>query len=487
MSSTATRREHKKTAPQMKVNRSTVSRLPVNRSMGQRAAGNAGSLTQATKSTLARPSPGDSHDVSSWMTHVQPARPGDNHTIQRFLLSLQGYPSDSEFQSQLDEPGYDSVNRLIIKHGHDIVAHVRLTWRELRMGELVLPMVTLADLAVLPELSDVGCATALIAAAERAIESSGAGVCMMRTNAPQLFAGRGWFVGPADCYSVGGARDILAYLRGDRIPEANDNSTSAVHVRTWRQVERSALIRLFSQDTAGRFGSTVRDDAFWQWLIGRRAFDRIYVAIDGPDDFELSDSLRQIVGYAILRDNRIVELVDVTVSKNVSQELLIRAATDAIEHNGQEIRYDGPPDSRMHAVFQGAGGVHHHSTQDQTCITVMRLSNLDSLLAQQAESLARRIPLGLSVPLELGIQLGDQRKTLVLNRRSAKLVSGKSSRSYIHCRQSTFSQMLLGQINVAEAIKSQRVVASTRLAGNLACALFPQQHWWLSQFDELPA
>src|SRR5262245_20367343 len=54
------------------------------------------------------------------------ARTGDQPSIHELLVSVFHGPSLVEFQAQLDEPGYSAADRLIVKDGEDIAAHLRL-------------------------------------------------------------------------------------------------------------------------------------------------------------------------------------------------------------------------------------------------------------------------------------------------------------------------------------------------------------------------
>ena len=72
---------------------------------------------------------------------VQPAiqvlqgRAGDHLSIHALLLSLLHSPSEAEFQLNLDRPDYDPSQRLLLKHGDDLIGHIRLTPRLLRLHQ----------------------------------------------------------------------------------------------------------------------------------------------------------------------------------------------------------------------------------------------------------------------------------------------------------------------------------------------------------------
>src|SRR6476469_3001247 len=67
------------------------------------------------------------------------ARTGDHPSIHAFLVSVFHGPASGEFQAQLDEPGYDPADRLIVKEGDQIAAHLRLARQTIQLGSAMLP------------------------------------------------------------------------------------------------------------------------------------------------------------------------------------------------------------------------------------------------------------------------------------------------------------------------------------------------------------
>ena len=93
----------------------------------------------------------------------------------------------------------------------------------------------------------------------------------------------------------------------------------------------------------------------------------------------------------------------------------------------------------------------------------------------------------LGFPCELGINLETKRFQIACNQRSTRLLDGKLGRSYLNCSSQVFSQLLLGQCNVSQAIELGHIVPSTRIASETAEALFPQIPLWFPSLDDLPA
>ena len=239
------------------------------------------------------------------------ARPGDHHMIHHLLVSVLHQPSMTEFQAALEDPFYEPSDRLLIKRAQQIVAHTHLLKRQLHFGPCRLPTTIISDLAVAPEFRGQECGTRLMqAAAERMLED-GSALGMLRTRSPEFFLSCGWSVCLRHSFSIADARRILSHLR-EHEPRHDDPlkpEHPPLNIRIWRHVEQAALVRLYEAATENVFGPLFRSEAYWRWLISRRAYDRIYVAINGPDKIKLDDSCEPIVGYAVMRQGRILELV----------------------------------------------------------------------------------------------------------------------------------------------------------------------------------
>ena len=96
------------------------------------------------------------------------AKTGDHPLIHGLLVSIFHGPTLGEFQAQLDEPGYEPVDRLIVKEGEEIAAHLRLARQTIQVGSATVSAARFMDLATATEYRSRGLATALLAAGERA-------------------------------------------------------------------------------------------------------------------------------------------------------------------------------------------------------------------------------------------------------------------------------------------------------------------------------
>ena len=110
-------------------------------------------------------------------------------------------------------------------------------------------------------------------------------------------------------------------------------------------------MHLYEQDLTGIYGALRRSETYWRWLISRRGYNRIYVAIDGPNRLSLGDSAAPIVGYAATHRKRIVELHATASHPWAASSLLARACADAIERNDHTVQFDAPTDHSLHTFI----------------------------------------------------------------------------------------------------------------------------------------
>mgnify|MGYP005840856123 CR=1 FL=1 len=419
-----------------------------------------------------------------------PARSGDHHLIRQMLVPIFHGPSAAEFQAQSEDPSYAPRDRLLVRHHDELIAHAHLTRREMHFGGLRLPIVGLWDLAVLPEYRNRGCGQELLRAAERQMMAEQAALGVLRTRSPHFFLRRGWAVWSRHSYSVARAREILSHLRETearghdplrpRVPPLN--------IRLWRHVERAALVRLYDHNTARSYGPLVRNEAYWRWLIDRRAYDRIYVAIDGPDKLELDDCMSPIVGYAVVREGRIVEMMTAPSHPHAPAQLLARACGDAIEQDLHYVRLDAEPGHPLHDVLVAAGGEKHYHEAESGEVFLAKLFDPWSLLARLAGQLHHRAKQAeLPLPCELGLCVNGEKRCLSIRPRCVRLASGRIARSRLECSGGGFLQLVLGHVDVLAAVATGRLIASTRLALEAAAALFPRLPLWRPPLDDLQA
>ncbi|MGC4001797.1 MAG: GNAT family N-acetyltransferase [Pirellulales bacterium] len=235
---------------------------------------------------------------------ISVGRSGDHADLHRLLLNVFHAPLRDEFHAWSEKPGYDPNSRLLVKRGEHVVSHLLTTDYRLRFGATNLPVKQLHWLATLPEQREQGLAGALLNAADARMRETGSVLGMLRTTEPHYFARHGWAACVRETSPRCCARDVLGRL--SRRATGRDMPLS---VRYWRHVELPALMRMYDRFTADTHGAVVRSEDDWRWLLSRKAFDHILVAIHGRDRFDLEDTRAPLVGYAVMRGQRIVEFV----------------------------------------------------------------------------------------------------------------------------------------------------------------------------------
>ena len=110
-----------------------------------------------------------------------------------------------------------------------------------------------------------------------------------------------------------------------------------IQVRPWRRWEEDAIARVYRQSQSGSFGMLERNRAYWHWLLERGVCDQFYVALDGRDLWDFKESSTQVVGYAAIKGEKIIELAVAPDCGKAGMELLARACGDAIEQDHRQI------------------------------------------------------------------------------------------------------------------------------------------------------
>ncbi len=439
------------------------------------------------------PADGKVAPQAAW--RVTRATPGDHPLVHRFLVSVFQKPSAAEYQAQLEEPSYEPADRLLIKNGDQILSHLRILNRELHFGRLVLPVGIITDVATLPEYRRHGCASALLVAARKILLRDGAALGVLATSESRFYQRHGWFVCGRHCYSTAAPRDIRSHLtfrESERLDQHEPILKPAPHkrynIRLWRHVELAALKRLYGQNMRNTYGALVRSDAYWRWLVGRGGNQQLYVAIDGPDKFELDDALQPIVGYAAARQGRIVELMYSPEHREAAVQLLQRACGDAIEKDFLRVRVDALPQEPLHQLLAEAGAEYRHHEADQGMVFMANIFKPRRFLKMIGSDLAHRArEAGLPRPCQLGLLIDNDKYRLSVSRRNVELIPGTLGRSYLKCSHYDINQLLMGHLDVRDATESGRLAASTGVALETAVALFPRLPVCRPPWDDLPA
>ncbi len=179
----------------------------------------------------------------------------------------------------------------------------------------------------------------------------GAALGLLRTRVPHFFHRCGWAVCGRHCYSKAKTRDILA-----RYWAEPGLRRGTMNIRLWKHFEMPALMRIYAQNTAGGCGPLARSETYWRWLISRGAFDQIMIALAGPDRLDLNEISAPIAGYAVVRQERVVELLTDPAYPRAGVQLLARACSDAIERRGNEIVLEAQSQGRARPADSSRSG-----------------------------------------------------------------------------------------------------------------------------------
>ena len=439
---------------------------------------------------------------------VIPSTASDHVALGNFLTEIFGSGYPVEFQSSLDNPCSSPANRLLLRRMGRLIAHVQVTRRIMQFGSLSLPVAGLHGLAAAENCRRQGLGTHLLLAAERQMAQSGALVGLLRTRIPHFFRRTGWALcgGSVGCAATPHA--VLARLLEQGLGLRRNGR---IQVRPWRRWEEDAVARVYRQNLSGSYGLLERSRPYWHWLLERKAYDQFYVALDGPDLWDLKESSTRLVGYAAIKGERIVELVTVPDRQKAAMELLARACGDAIEQDHRRIALHVPAGSPLAAYFRGQPDSRTPSTPESFLPEPPRAAcspqSYQALEAgpQQAEYCMARLlnPLGLlrmlcgmfvqraaeaglAQPLELGL-LVDGRKFQIEVAGGGRATADTLGRSYLHLNVADFTRLVLGQLDWDRALEEGRVVPSTGLARDAGRVLFPTLPFWRPLLDDLRA
>jgi predicted N-acetyltransferase YhbS len=417
-------------------------------------------------------------------TPVGNAAAADLPAVAHFLNEVVGGPSAAEFKASVEDPAYQSRDRLLLRRGQRLVAHAHLTRRLMQCGSAHLPAAGLRHLCVAPSCRGQGLGRHLLTAAERQMAEYAA-VGLMRTAAPHFFRRSGWALCGRHSYSRADARALLARMLDHGL---HHRKPRALHIRPWRQWELGALARIYNQNLPGSWGALHRHEAYWQWLVQRQAFDQIYVALEGPELLDLREEQTRIVGYAVVRGEAIVELLTSPDRPRAAWELTARVCGDAIEHDRCTVTLFAPAEHPLHAALLDAGGLLRHCDADRGEVYMARLLDPLAVLRRLCGELHRRAERArLPRPFDLGLLVEGRKYQIEVNGDEATVTDQRLGRSYLRMNVAEFTRLLLGQLDWDWALKDRRLEVSTALAEQVGRVLFPVLPFYRPVLDDLEA
>ncbi|MCA9248867.1 MAG: GNAT family N-acetyltransferase, partial [Planctomycetales bacterium] len=403
------------------------------------------------------------------------ANAGDHALIHELLLAVVQGPSAEEFQATIEDPLYEPRDRLLVKRHGRLISHVHVTKRSLHYGRTQLPLAEIQRLTTLPEYRRAGYARKLLEVADEQMRLDGAVVAMLRTTAPEIFETLGWLPCGRPSYYQVGARELRAALEGEH------KKRKGLATRMWRHVELAALMQLYDESTALQFGPLVRSEAYWRWLIGRKAYGQILVAIEGDDSLEFGEQAPQIVGYAVCRGQKVVELCVQNGRKSVARELLMRACREAIERDVYSLLVYVPPTGPLGPLLNRAGAKPDAaSCRARETLMINVLDRGEVLRRLYDEFYERANQVGMTRPAEFGVEIGGRPHRLLFTRRSVHLHAEEPTRIDMRCSDRAFDALLVGLVDWSGP-DAATIEFRTEEIRQLFMALFPTLSIWRPQ------
>ncbi|MGY8767227.1 MAG: GNAT family N-acetyltransferase [Pirellulales bacterium] len=425
---------------------------------------------------------------------VSPASQGDRFSIFQLMQRAMMKPSEADLLWQLERPGYTPAEHLICRYGQELVGHVHLVPRKVHWGSTNIDAFYVEHFATASEYSDLDIPQALLTAIDARIERSNATLAITRTNSPEPFLQRGW-TGLGESYvSKAPVIDILTALNAPvdtgPIVSLSPVKKRKISVRLWRQVETDALRNLYEKCLDNSYGSTARSDEHWQWLLNRRAFDRIYIAIDGGNKLALDGDMSRILGYAVVSENSILEMMTVNDDRRPAEILMSRICSDALENDQSHIQFQAEPEHELHQVLRncqiGSSVLGGNRGNIQRSHLLVRAGNPIQFLAEMAPSLHQIAAQNLvEFPCELGLEIDGEKYCLHFEKNRISLTDDKLGRSFLRLSSRTLMRILLGDLDFSSAIESGQVFASNQVATNLVSKIPTKKPIWFTQWDDL--
>lgn len=418
------------------------------------------------------------------------AAEGDQFAIVHLLQQCFPRFDESEFHSQQQRPGYDPRERLVLHQGNQIVGHIRCVPEQVWLSGRLVPVLRASEFALAPEAVDPHTVNAFFRFLDAAFVRHPAQFVVQRTSTAlaQHLARFGWVPLSPGFESAAASETYLSHV-GSSQPLDHPRSSprrgmAGLWIRLMRQVETEALVSLYDHSYHALQCGTARSAQMWQWLLQRKAFDALYVAIRGGNKLALDDAVERIVGYAIVKDQRILEVIGHPEHAEVQQALVCRICSDLYEGARRTFRLEAPARHPLHRVLRGLERPPHLPPEEQILV---RLNRPLQQLAERAPFLPQvALSQGLDLPLDLGLLVDGEKYCLRLGRHTAHLADGKLGRSYLELSTPQLVRLLLGDLPWGPPDGRAEVAASTQLALHAARRLFPYDPPWFPAIDQLP-
>ena len=455
--------------------------------------------TQADQETVV-PAPGFLRSLGA-DTQIFVGNAGDHSPILQLLHQVYQSPLDDDFLSRLDEPLYQPSDRLLLRRDNRLLGHVQVSKLVGWFHGQRCPLARLQDFVTLPEYRSAGFDAPLLELAESVAVDEGAILGFVRTDRPEWFEQQGWSCCRGQGHTRANTRAILSHL--DAQQSNRIHHTPTIEIRTWRHFELESILKLYQQLSTGMWGTLQRSLENWQWLVGRKAHDQILIAIEPSSDEKASEQAEDIVledmaieddphrqidivGYAIVRDSCIVEMLTLPGHSAVRSLLVARACRDAIDLDHHFVSLHTPAADPMHELLVTAGGswiADNAAAGGQWMLKLLAPDRWIERLYPVLHERAREA--GIQRPLEIDFAMGEQTWRLTLTRRRSRLERVASSSAPVQCNWHALQDLLTSNLTFPEAIAQGRLRTPHLSILRMMAALFPPKLYWQSPFPLL--
>ncbi len=440
--------------------------------------------TRAARRALASPRPCWPLQKDTGSVVYSTGTEADHESVYQTLLQVFNGPPRDQFAGSLSDPAYRPEHRILAKIGGRVVSQVHHTTRRIRFGTVDLPMQGMMWVGTLPEFRGVGLASNLIRLGLQRAASTQVSLVTADTTVPQVFEELGF----ANCGPI-----AIGQVEGRSLPtlpeEASESNGGTWTVRPWRQVELGDLMRLYDLQYGQTAGSIVRTEDHWRWLIGRRQAHVIWVACRGAE----------VMGYAFVKDHRILELAADPADPNAMRALLGRIRAEALERAYPRVAFYMPPDHpAMEIIRDRPAGVGPVTTADPR-VSVYGIPDLAHFLRAVLPVLtARAAEVGM-LPLELGLTIAAHdpesspadngsatiKLLIKLDSQYSTIERDRTGRSHLSLSRREFTQLILGHLDATTLLEMPGVAVSSNIAEKAIPVLFPKMPFWRSPLDQL--
>jgi len=439
---------------------------------------------------------GPIYDLADGSLRAMRATSGDYSAVEQFLCVDLRRLRATDFQDHFENSETPLDYRLLLKRHEQIVGHVLLRFGDVRWGQSRIATCRFGPLDLLPEYRNSVATNAMLQAIERTARERR--TVLIRADLADVSQGEPLSHWPTHWLTTAGLgrfeshpQAILAELEirtenGSTLKRREYvQSRRETHIRPFRQIELPALMKIYRSYEAAGFGFLHRTEDQWQALARGTPKTHILVAVDHRRNRRIKQRGGQIVAYAVIRDNNIVEMIGMASHALATEHLLARLCADAVERNVPTIQLPAwIPGGGFHEVCAAAARSVKAANPSLKQPEIVCVPSEKLLVRRLGPELLRRWQaIGGGKDAELGWGSGDRACRLILSEKGAKLQAGSDAADRLICSHQVWVRLLIGELSAPVAFATDLLEASTPTARHLAEVLFPQLPVWHSAWD----